>query len=207
MIQQEKLLAKLKTKLPNNLLLIGPKYSGKKTLVQEITNDTYYWVENKVDIIRQLGHGNYIFADVDDWSAPCFSAMLKLLEENEHSIILTCKNIFNIPESIQSRCIIEYMEPYININKYCDNIGQIGFFSEEMIKYIDKYRYDEKFDFDVYFSVACNRLLERISNGEDVVNEYLITCQYNSNKSLKSLNKKQFIANWQFDINLEKETI
>ena len=56
-------------------------------------------------------------------------------------------------------------------------------------------------DFDVYFTVLCNRLLERIKNGEeDLVKKFLICCKYNSAKNLKSLNKKQFIVNWSLDL-------
>ena len=51
MEQQERLREKLKT-LPNNLILVGPKYSGKKTLVNEIAPD-FIWVEGRVDNIRE----------------------------------------------------------------------------------------------------------------------------------------------------------
>ena len=194
MLQQEKLREKLKI-LPNNLILVGPKYSGKKTLIAEIAPE-FYWVEGKVEYIRNIRHGNLIFADVDDWSPACFSAMLKLLEENEDHIIITCKNIMNLPMSIQSRCIIERIEPYKNIGRYCDNIGQLEFVTDEMIKSVDKFEYKEEYDLDVYFTVLCNRLLDRINKGEDLKKEYLISSKFNSAKNLKSLNKKQFILNW-----------
>lgn len=198
MIQQEKLLERLKT-LPNNLIIVGQKYSGKKTLLKEIAPD-FYWAEGKVDAIRTLLDGDYVFADVDDWSPACFSAMLKMLEENTDHIIITCKNIMNLPRSIQSRCIIERMEPYTGLGHYCDTIGQLEFATDELIKSVDKYEYKEEYDLDVYFSVLCNRLLERIKNGEDVTKEYLISSKFNSAKNLKALNKKQFITNWQFCI-------
>ncbi len=199
MEQQERLREKLKT-LPNNLILVGQKYSGKKTLVNEIAPD-FYWVEGKVDSIRSIEHGDVVFADVDEWSPACFSAMLKLLEENsEDHIIITCKNIMNLPNSIQSRCIIEKMDPYINIRKYCDTIGQIEFLSDAMLKSIDKFEYKEEYDLDVYFSVLCNRLLERIKSGENLKKEFLISSRYNAAKNLKSLNKKQFILTWQLCI-------
>ena len=69
-----------------------------------------------------------------------------------------------------------------------------------MLSYIDKFQYKDDFDLDVFFSVACNRLLERVINGEQLTREFLITSKYNSEKNLKNLNKKQFIANWQLDI-------
>ena len=195
MLQQEKLREKLKI-LPNNLILVGPKYSGKKTLIAEIAPE-FYWVEGKVEYIRQIKSGDLVFADVDDWSPACFSAMLKMLEENEDHIIITCKNIMNLPMAIQSRCIIERMEPYKNIGRYCDNIGQLEFVTDEMIKSVDKFEYKEEYDLDVYFTVLCNKLLERIINGEDLKKEYLISSKFNAAKNLKSLNKKQFILNWE----------
>ena len=200
MEQQTNLLNRLKT-LPNNLIIVGPKYSGKKTLVKEITDDSFIEVEGKVDNIRELNGGNYLFLDVDNWHISCFSAMLKLLEENEKHIIITCKNIMNLPNSIQSRCIIEHMEPYTNIKKYCNSIGEYQLYSDEMLTDIDKFVYKDEYDLDVYFSVLCNRLLDRIYNGEHLEQEYLICSQYNRLKSLKSLNTKQFIVNWQLELN------
>lgn len=200
MEQQEKLLNKLKTSLPTNLIIVGPKYSGKKTLVSEIIDDSFVYVEGKVDNIRELSSGNYVFTDVDDWSIPCFSAMLSLLENNERHIIITCKNILNIPRPVISRCIVEHMEAYHNIHQYCENIGQIEYFSDEMLKDTDTFTFKEEYDLDVYFSVLCNRLLEQIKAGKDLTKEYLISSKYNAAKNLKSLNKKQFIVNWQLDL-------
>lgn len=194
MEQQEKLIERLKV-LPNNLIIVGPKYSGKKTLVSEVAPD-FCWVEGKVENIRQIQQSDVIFADVDNWSPVCFSAMLKMLEENTGHIIITCNNIMNLPNSIQSRCIIQRMEPYRNIGRYCDNIGQLQFVTDDMIKSVDKFEYKDEYEFDVFFTVLCNRLLERISKGEDLKKEFLISSKFNSAKNLKSLNKKQFILNW-----------
>lgn len=194
MEQQEKLIERLKV-LPNNLIIVGPKYSGKKTLVSEVAPD-FCWVEGKVEYIRQIQQSDVVFADVDNWSPVCFSAMLKMLEENAGHIIITCNNIMNLPNSIQSRCIIQRMEPYRNIGRYCDNIGQLQFVTDDMIKSVDKFEYKDEYEFDVFFTVLCNRLLERISKGEDLKKEFLISSKFNSAKNLKSLNKKQFILNW-----------
>lgn len=197
MEQQENLTTKLINNLPNNLLLVGPRYSGKKTLINEIAPD-FYWVEGSVDVIRELQSSNLIFADIDDWANACYSAMLTLLEENEEHMILTCKNLMNIPTSIQTRCIIEKMP--VTPTGYCDYIGQVPYYSENMLNAIDKYEYEDEFDFDVYFTVLCNRLLERVTNGEPLEKELLISSKYNSAKNLKSLNKKQFIYNWKMDL-------
>lgn len=187
------------------MLICGAKYSGKKTLISEIIDDSFVYVDNNVDAIRSLEGGNYVFADVDDWSAPCHSAMLQLLEENEHHIILSCKSLQNLPEAVITRCTVEYMEPYKNVPNYCDNIGQLQFFSEGMLKDIENYVYKEEYDLDVYFSVLCNRLVEKLKEGSDVLRELLISSKFNANKSLKSLNKKQFVANWLLDINEQTE--
>lgn len=194
MEQQEKLIERLRV-LPNNLIIVGPKYSGKKTLVSEVAPD-FCWVEGKVENIRQIQQSDVVFADVDNWSPVCFSATLKMLEENTGHIIITCNNIMNLPNSIQSRCIIQRMEPYRNIGRYCDNIGQLQFVTDDMIKSVDKFEYKDEYEFDVFFTVLCNRLLERISKGEDLKKEFLISSKFNSAKNLKSLNKKQFILNW-----------
>lgn len=194
MEQQEKLIERLKV-LPNNLIIVGPKYSGKKTLVSEVASD-FCWVEGKVENIRQIQRSDVVFADVDSWSPVCFSAMLKMLEENTGHVIITCNNIMNLPNSIQSRCIILRMEPYRNIGRYCDSIGQLQSVTDDMIKSVDKFEYKDEYEFDVFFTVLCNRLLERISRGEDLRKEYLISSKFNSAKNLRSLNKKQFILNW-----------
>ena len=184
----------------NNLIITGPKYSGKKTLVSEITDESFSSIEGKVENIRALGKGNFLFLDVDNWSPPCFSAMLSLLEENEQHIIITCKNLLNLPDAIRTRCIIEHMEPYHNIKKYCDNIGQVQLCSDEMLQDIDKFIYKEEYDLDVYFSILCNKLIERTANGEDLSRELLVCSKYNILKNLRSLNKKQFIVCWRQDL-------
>lgn len=201
MEQQDELINKLKEHLPKNLIIVAPRYFGKKTLVNEITDYSFTYAEPNIEYIRNLNYDdNYILADIDDWYINNYSAILKLLEDGTGHIIITCRNILNLPESIRSRCIIETMMPYKNIGNYCDSIGQLEYFSKDMINYIDKFDYNPDFDLDVFFSVACNRLLERLNNGEDLKREYFITSKYNSEKNLKNLNKKQFIMNWKLDI-------
>ena len=98
MKQQEKLIERLKV-LPNNLIIVGPKYSGKKTLVSEVAPD-FCWVEGKVENIRQIQQSDVVFADVDNWAPVCFSAMLKMLEENTGHIIKNIKIILIKKNSI-----------------------------------------------------------------------------------------------------------
>lgn len=201
MEQQEKLLQRLKENLPKNLIIVAPRYYGKKTLVAELIDHTYVYVDHKIESIRELElNGNYVFTDMDDWSLSSYGALLKLFEEGTGHNIVTCRNVLNLPEAIRSRCIIETMEPYKNIDNYCDSIGQLELYSDEMLSYVDKFDYKDDFDLDVFFTVACNRLLEKIIQGNDLSKEFLITCKYNAEKNLKNLNKKQFIANWKLDI-------
>ena len=198
MLQQERLRA---IKLPTNLLLVGAKYSGKKTLVKELVDDSFVYVNGRVADIRELEQGNYVFADVDDWDNSCYSAMLYLLENNEgNHIIITARNILNLPNSIRSRCVVEHMDAYKDIGNYCDSIGELQFFSNEMLEAVDNFKYQEEFDIDVFFTVLCNRLVDRILNGENLVRELVVSNKYNAIKSTKSLNKKQFIANWELDM-------
>ena len=65
---------------------------------------------------------------------------------------------------------------------------------------MNKFIYKDDYDLDVYFTVLCNRLLDRIQNGEDLEQQYLISSKFNAAKNLKSLNKKQFIVNWELCI-------
>lgn len=187
--------------LPNNLILVGAKYSGKKEYVKSLPVD-FVWIESgKVDTIRELEPTcDYAFIDVDNWSPASFSALLNFLEQNEEQhMVITCRNLMNLPRSIQSRCVVRRMQP--TPSGYCEYEGQLPYFSQEMLKAVDKFQYSEDFDFDVYFTVLCNRLLERIKNGEEnLVKKFLICCKYNSAKNLKSLNKKQFIVNWSLDL-------
>ena len=199
MLQQERL---RNITLPHNLLIIGAKYSGKKTLVKELTDDSFVYVEGTVENIRELESDvNYIFTDVDDWNVACYSAMLYLLENNETAhIIITARNIRNLPNSICSRCVIEHMDAYTNVGNYCDSIGELQFYSDDMLNAVDRFEYNEDFDIDVFFTVLCNRLVDRILNGEDLRKELLVSNKYNAIKSTKSLNKKQFITNWKLDM-------
>ena len=89
MVQQESLINKLKTNLPKNLILVAPRYFGKKTLVSEITDISYVYVDHKIDAIREIDlDGNYIFTDIDDWNVSSYSALLKHLEEGTGIILL-----------------------------------------------------------------------------------------------------------------------
>lgn len=186
--------------LPNNLILVGAKYSGKKEYVKSLPVD-FVWVETgNVGDIRELDkHTDYAFIDIDNWSPASFSALLTFLEQNEDQhMVLTCRNLMNLPRSIQSRCVVQRMEP--TEAGYCDFEGQLPYFSDKMLRAVDHFQYSEEFDFDVFFTVLCNRLLERIKGGENLEREYLICCKYNSAKNLKALNKKQFIVNWELDM-------
>lgn len=150
MIGQKNLLKSLSEHLPRNIILVGPKLSGKKTLASELAdihNFSILSISNSVAAIREIysyEYSNmlYLFADIDSWSKTSLNAILKLLEENESNYFcLTCKNIQNLPDTIISRCQVFYMEPYSNDeigNEYCINIGQANLFSQELLDFVDK---------------------------------------------------------------------
>lgn len=150
MIGQELLIKNLSNYLPKNIIIVGEKFSGKKTLVYEIAkikNLEIKTIENNVFAIREISSSLYkniiyLFADIDIWSKASFSALLKLLEENSQNyFILTCRNIQNLPDTVVSRCIVYYMEQYTADqigNNYCNNIGQTKLYSEELLNFVDK---------------------------------------------------------------------
>lgn len=150
MIGQKTLIEKLSKHLPKNVILVGPKLAGKKTLINEIAESKDICVlsiEDNVNAIREIyeyDYSNvlYLLADIDSWSKNSLNAILKLLEENESSYFcLTCKNIQNLPNTIVSRCQVFYMEPYSKEeigNEYCINIGQANLFSQELLNFVDK---------------------------------------------------------------------
>ena len=87
MIGQKTLIEKLSKYLPKNVILVGPKLSGKKTLINEIAESKDICVlpiEDNVNAIREIyeyDYSNvlYLLADIDSWSKNSLNAILKLL--------------------------------------------------------------------------------------------------------------------------------
>ena len=141
MIGQEKLLTKLdklieRNKLPRFTILVGPKGSGKKMIVNHIKEQvgdallSTYGIS--VDDIRQLiidcnklsGVKNIcLLPDADGMSVQAKNAMLKIAEEPPKNtyIIMTLEDINNTLDTIKSRAAVFSMDPYSvpEILEYC----------------------------------------------------------------------------------------
>ena len=107
-------------KFPRFAIFIGPKGSGKKTLLKQ-EFDGYYPEDNSVDSVRQIIANSYkvsdstfIFPDADDMSTAAKNALLKVVEEcpNGNRYIMTLQDSNNTLETIMSRAITYYMDRY-----------------------------------------------------------------------------------------------
>lgn len=211
-----------KINLPNNLLLVGPKGFGKKTLLHEISPYEIIKVDNSVSAIKNLlpvADTLYLFADFDDWNYLCYSAVLKLLEENtKHKFAITVKNIQSIPDTIVSRCVVEYMDPYTEEeigNDYCTNIWQANECTDELLYIVDDFitkpcnlncikfkQSDNGYDLELFLSVLesrCLSMLSRESSGalNRQINIILyITSKYLLEINVKHSNKKLLYLAW-----------
>jgi len=201
--------------MPRTAILVGDEHMGKSTFLHEHCIDIVD-VEHNVASIRELKclpHVAYLFIGIDTWSVACYSALLKLLEDNDDSYLwLTCKSLQSVPESIVSRCKIFYMDKYSSDeigNCYCNSPGQTQYFSDEMLATVNKFMtiYDKvsisnlfkleqiisNYDINTFFTVLLNRLLE--TQCEDRVRLMLVTCKY-----LNKPSNKQLIRNWLIEV-------
>lgn len=130
MIGQEKLKYKIKAqiearKYPRCSIFIGPEGSGKRTLSKWIATKLsahHVIVSGKIDDVRQviqLANSShlktlYVFANVDTMSNNAQNALLKLLEEppNNAYIMVTALSEDNLLNTIISRGVVYYMQPY-----------------------------------------------------------------------------------------------
>lgn len=105
---------------PHFVIFIGPKGSGKKTLIQE-RFDGIYLADNKVESIRKMIEMVYkvsgkifIMPDADNMSNAARNALLKIVEEcpNDNYFIMTLEDENNILETIRSRATIFHMDRY-----------------------------------------------------------------------------------------------
>lgn len=112
-------LAELK-EVPHFIIFIGPKGSGKKTLIKE-KFDGIYLADNKVESIRKMiemvykvSGKTFIMPDADNMSNAARNALLKIVEEcpNDNYFIMTLEDENNILETIRSRATIFHMDRY-----------------------------------------------------------------------------------------------
>lgn len=125
MIGQKQLLSAVhkqleENKFPRFAVFIGPKGSGKKTLLKQ-EFDGYYAEDNSVDSVRKIVENSYkvkdstfIFPDADEMSTAAKNALLKVVEEcpNGNRYIMTLRDSNNTLETIMSRAISYYMDRY-----------------------------------------------------------------------------------------------
>ena len=112
-------------RFPRFSILVGEYGSGKKYIAHRISADlcaSYVEVPCTADSIRSVIDNAYTVGDtvtyvltgVDNMSASAANAMLKVTEEppNNAYFILLCENEMNLIQTIRSRGVTYYMEPY-----------------------------------------------------------------------------------------------
>ncbi len=208
MVGQENLIKTLKQSSARNILLVGEKTSGKKTLAKELFNA--YEIDKAVSSVRGLvdNGATYLLADIDTWSTQSINALLLFLENNRSSkVILSTSKIDNIPTTIISRCQTFHMEKYENLKPYCNTYWQSENTSDDMIALVEKLvRYYNKasianmlklekeiltYDLDLFFTLVMNCSIK-----ERNVRLVNITAQSMQDLEVKSLNKSLFVRNW-----------
>jgi len=112
---------------PRFSILVGPKGSGKKTLLHEVVkrlgNYVYVCPDVKIETIRGIIHGAYttfggvsiyIIPDADNMSNAAKNALLKVTEEppNNTYFIMTLEDENNTLETIRSRGTVFHMDRY-----------------------------------------------------------------------------------------------
>ncbi len=105
---------------PRFSIFVGPKGSGKKTLLLEMFEGIYL-EDNKVDSVRKMiemvykvGNRTFIMPDADTMSVAAKNALLKVIEEcpNDNYFIITLEDEENTLETIRSRGTVFHMDRY-----------------------------------------------------------------------------------------------
>lgn len=105
---------------PRFSIFVGPKGSGKKTLLLEMFEGIYL-EDNKVDsarkmieIVYRIGNRTFIMPDADTMSNAAKNALLKVIEEcpNDNYFIMTLEDENNTLETIRSRGTVFHMDRY-----------------------------------------------------------------------------------------------
>ena len=105
---------------PRFSIFVGPRGSGKKTLLLEMFEGIYL-EDNKVDSVRKMiemvyriGNRTFIMPNADTMSNAARNALLKVIEEcpNNNYFIMTLEDENNTLETIRSRGTIFHMDRY-----------------------------------------------------------------------------------------------
>lgn len=125
MIGQKNLIGRIEHLIDNNnfprfSIFVGPRGSGKKTLLLEMFEGIYL-EDNKVDSVRKMieivykvGNRTFIMPDADTMSVAAKNALLKVIEEcpNDNYFIMTLEDENNTLETIRSRGTVFHMDRY-----------------------------------------------------------------------------------------------
>lgn len=117
---------------PRFSIFVGPRGSGKKTLLLEMFEGIYL-EDNKVDSVRKMiemvyriGNRTFIMPDADTMSNAAKNALLKVIEEcpNDNYFIMTLEDENNTLETIKSRGTVFHMDRYTpdEINEYAEKV-------------------------------------------------------------------------------------
>lgn len=121
--------------LPQFMILVGSKGSGRKTLIKTVfgsncvvmPDNTVASVRKIVEMSYQVHNQVFIMADADDMSLAAKNALLKVIEEcpNNNSYIMTLEDENNTLDTIKSRAVVYYMDRYTSdeIEEYVRNRG------------------------------------------------------------------------------------
>jgi hypothetical protein len=149
----------MENKLHSSVLIHGKSGIGKSHLVKSIANSILQ-AQNSSDLLILSGqpisiddvrrginfsttsptnkHKIIIFDGIDNMSNGAINAMLKLVEEPPAGIyiFLVASNLYNIPKTIRSRCLIIHLkqpnlDEFINIVRF--NRGDLG---DDALKYL-----------------------------------------------------------------------
>ena len=116
----------------NTALLCGADGSGKETLINEaisnciifhawkgqsytLTNISKDSVKTLLEDVYKINSDTlYVIPGIDKMSGAAMNSLLKITEEppNKAKFILTCVNSSNVLETIKSRSLVYYMQPY-----------------------------------------------------------------------------------------------
>lgn len=146
----------------DNLILIGDSGSGKTTIINIIkkkyrvnlqlsnfNSKGYDFIMNSINNfikIKENGTKLLIFDNLDNLSLKAQYIISEVLNEYKIKIIITCRNICDIVESVQSNCIlikllIEKDILFNNLKKICIN-ENIKFNDDALYFLIEAYMYD-----------------------------------------------------------------
>ena len=166
-------------RFPRFSILVGEHGSGKHYIARSISLEMIargIYIECTAESIRNAissaytvtDKAVYIIENVDNMSASAANAMLKVTEEppNNAYFILLCENEMNLLQTIRSRAVVYYMEPYTydELLEYIETLGKDA--SKFLLDFATtpgelKELYDmDYFAFEDYVNLVINNIAE-----------------------------------------------